>query len=170
MQIGLLACLQRGWDAVNCLVLQDFYLSFREFSTDSYLKTNGSGSCCLVEQEYWDELSTVHATGLRVQRTLCVKWGSGYGCQWRAIGRWAAWTSSCLLQFPAYIHHLQDVIILLKTALVWSLGDMLLCNDKPARRSLIIHSCVIVEYCQSVFFKGKSPNSSSLQIYFPLRT
>lgn len=88
-----------------------------------------------------------------------------YGCQWQVISHWTAWTSSCLPHYPAHIYHLQGVIIPLKTTLPWSLRDPLLCTDKHARKLLIIHSCAIVKYCQSLLFlKGTSQNSFFLSL------
>lgn len=108
----------------------------------------------------------------RVELMLCVKWGCGYGCQWQVISCRAAWTSCCLPRYPANIHHLQDEIIPLKTPLLWSLSDPLLCNDKPARKWLITHRCVIGEYCQPLLFffsKGKSQHFLSPQPFSPFR-
>lgn len=93
-----------------------------------------------------------------------------YVCN-EAVGIAATGKSSATEQLghPPVSHITQHTsIIPLKTALLWSVKDALLCMDKPARK-LLTHSqlCDVRTVPVSSVFKGKSQNSFFLKAYFP---
>lgn len=126
-------------------------------------------SCHIAWPDQWTD---ARAAGVRVEWSHCVTRGSGGWSWWRVIRRWAAWTSSCLPQYPEAHPSSSGCNRPCENNYFWGVTGVRCCATLPSPPRGDHSSCTAVQLLNTasralVLAKvGNLRNSFTLQIYF----